>query len=220
VGSSHTLINHPFRICGIVKPGKLIRIAVERSALQTMDDAPGKISAIYVKADSQADILPLRDALKQRLYPLPVLTIDEIVGQLTSSAPSLGSLRIFTDVVVWIGVVIAFAVVCLAQYMAVLQRTREIGILKSLGASKLFILTIIQAEAIGLGLGGSAFGIILSFGARWVIHTLVPASIQMSIVYDWWPRATGIIVLAAILGATYPGLSAASHDPIEALAYE
>ena len=220
VGSTVMQVNHPWRVCGIVEPGKLIRLAVQRSTLQQVDDAPGKISTIYVKADSQANIKPLKEELQDLLPSLKVMTMTELVGQLTNNAPSLGALRIFTRVVVGIGVVIAFAVVCLAQYMAVLQRTREIGILKSLGASKGFVLGIIQAEAIGLGLGGSAFGIILSYGARWLIHALVPASIQMSIVYEWWPIATGIILCAAVFGALYPGLSAASHDPIEALAYE
>ena len=64
-----------------------------------------------------------------------------------------------------IGVVIGFAVVCLSMYMAVLQRTREIGILKSLGASKGFILGIILSEALLLGLGGTILGILMSYGA-------------------------------------------------------
>jgi putative ABC transport system permease protein len=220
VGSRYSVLDHKWRICGIVKPGKLIRIAVDRKQLQTLDDVQSKISVIYVKADSQANILSLRDQLREQLAPLKVYTMTEVTGQLTDNAPSLGALRIFTRVVVGIGVVIAFAVVCLAQYMAVLQRTREVGMLKSLGASKMFILGIIEVEAIGLGVGGSALGILFSYGAQWLIQRLVPASIQMAIVYEWWPIAAGIIIFASIMGALYPGLSAASHDPIEALAYE
>jgi putative ABC transport system permease protein len=71
----------------------------------------------------------------------------------------------FIAVVMGIGVVIGFAVVCLSMYMAVLQRTREIGILKSLGASKGFILGIILSEAFFLGLGGTILGILMSYGA-------------------------------------------------------
>ena len=71
-----------------------------------------------------------------------------------------------------------------------------------------------------LGLGGTLLGIVLSFGAQWLIATLVPASIQMAIVYAWWPIACVIILAAAAFGALYPGLNAARHDPIEALAYE
>ncbi len=119
-----------------------------------------------------------------------------------------------------IGVVIGFAVVCLSMYMAVLQRTREIGILKSLGGSKGFILRCILSEALLLGIGGTILGILMSYGAYWLIKTLVPASLPMVIVYEWWPIAGGITIVGALLGALYPGLTAAAHDPIEALAYE
>src|SRR6185312_3056232 len=119
-----------------------------------------------------------------------------------------------------IGVVIGFSVVCLSMYMAVLQRTREIGILKSLGGSKGFILRIILAEALLLGIGGTILGILMSFGAYWLIRTLQPASLPMMIVYKWWPIAGGITLAGTVLGALYPGLTAAAHDPIEALAYE
>jgi putative ABC transport system permease protein len=117
-------------------------------------------------------------------------------------------------------VVIGFAVVCLSMYMAVLQRTREIGILKSLGGSKAFILRIILAEALIMGVGGTALGIVMSYGAWWLIKTIVPASIQMVIAYDWWPIALLITLVGTGLGALYPGFTAAQSDPIEALAYE
>ena len=67
---------------------------------------------------------------------------------------------------------------------------------------------------------GTILGVIMSFGAQALIRGLVPASIQMAIVPYWWPIALGIMLASAALGAIYPGLSAARHDPIEALAYE
>jgi putative ABC transport system permease protein len=106
------------------------------------------------------------------------------------------------------------------MYMAVLQRTREIGILKSLGGSKSFILRIMLTEAAGLAIGGTIIGILLTYGARWAISTFVPASFPMIIVQSWWPKAFAITLIGALLGALYPGMSAAGHDPIEALAYE
>ena len=71
-----------------------------------------------------------------------------------------------------------------------------------------------------LGIGGTILGIIMSYGAYWLIHALVPASLPMVIVYEWWYIAGVITVIGALLGALYPGLTAAAHDPIEALAYE
>jgi putative ABC transport system permease protein len=71
-----------------------------------------------------------------------------------------------------------------------------------------------------MGFFGTVIGILLSFVARWVILTLVPASLQQAIVPDWWPIAGLIALAASLLGALYPGLHAARQDPIEALAYE
>jgi putative ABC transport system permease protein len=133
---------------------------------------------------------------------------------------TIPGLREFIWVIIAIGVIIGFAVVCLSMYMAVLQRTREIGILKSLGASKGFILRVILLEALLLGVGGTVLGILMSYGAYWLIHTFVPASIPMVIVYEWWWISGIITLIGAGFGALYPGISAARHDPIEALAYE
>jgi putative ABC transport system permease protein len=117
-------------------------------------------------------------------------------------------------------VLIGAAVASLSMYMAIMQRTREIGILKSLGASRFWIVKIILFEALFLGLGGSVLGIIFSFASRWLLARLVPASLPQAIVPGWWPIAAGIAMGAAVVGALYPGIIAARQDPIEALAYE
>ena len=218
-GDPLELMNRPWHISGIVEGGKLSHVLVPIKTLQTLDSATGKLSVIYLKLDDPANTELVMDDLKKQLPDYTIWSMADVASQLQESVNSQG-LNDFIGVVVGIGVVIGFAVVCLSMYMAVLQRTREIGILKSLGGSKLFILQIIWAEALLLGLGGTALGILLSFGARWAIETLKPASFQMEIVYVWWPIAAAITLVGASLGALYPGLSAARHDPIEALAYE
>jgi putative ABC transport system permease protein len=106
------------------------------------------------------------------------------------------------------------------MYMAVLQRTREIGIFKSLGATKGFVMGLILAEAFSLGLGGTIVGIAFSFGTRWIMSIIQPASLPEAIVLAWWPRAGLVVIGACLLGALYPGMMAVRQDPIEALAYE
>jgi putative ABC transport system permease protein len=222
VGDRLTLLNHEWRISGIMEGGKLTRIAVPLTTMQKVKGDEGKISQIYLKLDdpknTAAVVAYLKAHPKLDGYQDSIIPFEEFTSMLNVN--NIPALRAFTIVIVGIGVVIGFAVVCLSMYMAVLQRTREIGILKSMGGSKGFILSIILAEALMLGIGGSLLGIVMSYGAYWLIHTLVPASFPMIIVYEWWPIAGGITLLATGLGALYPGLSAAAHDPIEALAYE
>ncbi len=104
------------------------------------------------------------------------------------------------------------------MYTAVMERTREIGILKSLGASKLYIVDVIFRETVLLALGGILVGIIFSLVAKSGIDTR--STLRVVVTGGWILRATGIAIGGAILGALYPAFKAAQKDPIDALAYE
>jgi len=218
-GQTTTVMNRPWRVSGVIEGGKLGHILVPLATLQDLDSATGKVSQVLLKLDNPANTAAAIQALRERLGPeYPIWSMEDLVSQL--SVNNIHGVKEFTIVIIVIGVVIGFAVVCLSMYMAVLQRTREIGILKSLGGSKAFILGIILSEALLMGIGGTLLGIVLSYGAYWLIGAIVPASIPMIIVHAWWPIAGVITLFGAGLGALYPGLSAARQDPIEALAYE
>ena len=214
------VLNRPWRISGVVEGGKLARLAVPMRTLQDLTGNTGKISMIYVKADKPGDINTVLAGLKTLLPEYNIYTMEEFTSLLTVENVQGGALSTFIDVMVAIGVVIGFAVVLLSMYMAVLQRTREIGILKALGASRWFILKVILAEAVVMGFCGTIVGIGLSFAARALIQALYPASLTQAVVPEWWPIAGAITLVGVLLGALYPGLSAAAQDPIEALAYE
>lgn len=220
VGDAIEILNTKWRVCGIVENGKFTRIAFPLEVLQRKAGHVGQVSQVYLKLDNPANTDAVIRYIKSQpgWDDYPVDSIAEFTSLMTTSDP--GGLQAFTAVVMGIGVVIGFLVAYLSMYMAVLQRTREIGILKSLGATNTFILGVILAEAGVQGLGGCALGILLSFGARWLIHFMVPASLTMEMVESWWPVASGIVLAATLFGALYPGLSAARQDPIEALAYE
>jgi putative ABC transport system permease protein len=214
------ILNHRWHVSGVVEGGKLAHLSVPMRTLQDLTGNTNKVSQIFVKAGQPADIPSVMAELKANTF-LPdynIYTMQEFTSLLT--VENVGGLSTFINVMVGIGVVIGFAVVLLSMYMAVLQRTREIGILKALGASRWYILKIILAEAVVMGIGGTIVGIGLSFVARALILALYPASLTQAITPDWWPRAALIALAGVLLGALYPGLSAAAQDPIEALAYE
>ncbi len=218
VGSNLKLFNHEWRVTGIVEPGKLSHAFVDLASLQDLTDQQHKVSQIYVKLDSPGNANAVAAELKKLLPDYPIFTRQEWESLI--SVNNIPLLATFIHVIIGIGVVIGFAVVSLSMYMAVLQRTREIGILKSLGASKRFIMNLMMWEALSLGFGGTIVGIVLSFGTRAVMKAIVPASLPQAIVPDWWWIAGLIAIGAALLGALYPGWIAVRQDPIEALAYE
>jgi putative ABC transport system permease protein len=218
VGKIVELAGHQWRVAGIVKPGKLNRVFVDLRRLQFLTGNTGKVQLIYVKVDKPENINSVIAELQKLLVDYPIRSMEEYTALFTSS--NIPALSRFTGVMVGIAIFIGFAVVCLSMYMAVLQRTREIGILKSLGASRWYVMNIILREAVMLALVGTALGIAMSYGAKWLIQAFVPATFPPAVDPSWWPAAAAIALLGAVLGALYPGLRAARMDPIEALSYE
>ncbi len=217
-GDKLKLFDRNWNVAGVVEPGKLAHIFLPIEVVQDFDGTQGRIAQIYLKLDDPANTGMVIDSIKVLLPRYWVISVDDWVSM--TSADNVPFLRPLLNVIIGVAVLIGAAVASLSMYMAIQQRTREIGILKSLGASKLLVLKIILLEALFLGLGGSILGIGFSFLSRWLLARFVPASLPQAIVPQWWPIAAGIAMASALLGALYPGMLAARQDPIEALAYE
>jgi putative ABC transport system permease protein len=218
VGDTIMQLNRPWRVSGIYQPGMLTRVVVPLQTLQELTANTGKVSMVYVKLDDPARTDQVVSQLRSVLKDYRINSMEEITS--LYSVSSVPMLKGFIWVVVGIGVVFGFVVVLLSMYTAVLERTREIGVLKALGASPAYILNILLRETVVLAIAGSILGILLSYVTRFVIHNVVPASLIQAIVPEWWPIATAIAIVGALLGALGPGLKAARQDAIEALAYD
>ena len=221
VGQTWKMLNHNWHVTGIIQPGMLGRLVVQLKPLQdlTGNATPARISQILVKIDNPA----LTDSVVAQLNKvlqgnLTAISWQAFVGQF--SINNIPQLRSFIFVITGLAVIVAFLVVFLSMYTAVVERTRELGILKALGAKPLTIIDMLVRESIVLALGGCVLGIALSFVAKGLIMSVMPASMQVVAVPDWWPRAALIALSGALLGAIYPGLKAARQDAIEALSYE
>ncbi|MFQ5792413.1 MAG: ABC transporter permease, partial [Acidobacteriota bacterium] len=128
------------------------------------------------------------------------------------------SLNLFLEVVIGLATVISGLVVLLAMYTAVTERTREIGILKSLGASKQFIVTVIEKEALLI----SALGVIVGLFAAALTKVGITEFTSLVVEFEvkWMAIAASVALLGGALGALYPALHAANQDAVKALAYE
>lgn len=219
IGDTMEILNHSFRICGIVENGRGARKFVPMSTLQELIGAKDKASVFYVKLDDPANADAVVAAVKSQpgMEKYSVLSTPDYLSMMTPS--HLPGFRPFIGVVIGVSLIIGFLVIFQAMYTAVMERTREIGILKSIGASKAYIVNVILRETILLALAGIAVGIGVSLAARVGIQQRWPlVHIDRSNV--WMLRATLIAIVGATLGALYPAYKAAQKDPIDALAYE
>jgi putative ABC transport system permease protein len=219
VGDTMEILNKPFRVSGIVENGRGARKFVPMATLQELIGAKDKASVFYVKLDDPANLQAVVEAVKNQpgMEKYSVLSMQEYLSMMTPS--HLPGFRPFIGVVIGVSLVIGFLVIFQSMYTAVMERTREIGILKSMGASKLYIVNLVLRETVLLALAGIIVGIAASMLARVGIQERWPL-VHIDGSADWMLRATVVAIVGATVGAIYPAYKAAQKDPIDALAYE
>jgi putative ABC transport system permease protein len=217
VGQELHILGHDFHVAGVVEHGKGARLFVLMSSLQEMSGAIDKASIFFVKCDRTDHTPAVMDEIRQLLPGYEIRPLKDFISLMTSS--TLPGLSAFINVMISIAVAIGFLVIFLAMYTTIIERTREIGVLKSLGASKGYIVEIILSETTLLCVIGTVFGIGLSFFMRWVFTSIFP-SMTIMILPKWILLAGIIAVVGGLLGSSYPAWVASRKDPVEALAYE
>jgi putative ABC transport system permease protein len=192
-------------------------VPIETLAALTGSD--GKASIIYIKADDPAN----DGAIRQQILSTPglqgyrVQSMADIISMYTP-ARFPGFDRAL-DVVITIAVIVGFLVIFQSMYTAVMERTREIGILKSMGASKLTIVSVVLRECGVLAVAGVLVGIAATFCVRALLAVRFPG-FAFELTGAWIVNGAMIAFAGALCGALYPAWMAARKDPIDALAYE
>jgi len=219
VGETITILNHPFRICGIVESGKGSRKLVPLETLGSLMGTDGKASVIYLKSDDPANIELIRNEIHatRGLEGYKVLTMSDLLALYTPSR--IPGFDLALKVVISIAVIVGFLVIFQSMYTAVLERTREIGILKALGSSKATIVSVVLRETAVLAVAGVLVGIAATYGVRELLHVKF-ATFSFELTPAWIGWGSLIAFAGALFGSVYPAWMASRKDPIDALAYE
>ncbi len=219
LGDTIQVFNRPFRISGIVANGKGGRKFIPIKTLGAFNGAENNASFFYVKTDNPAN----EDLVRNEIHKVPgmseyeVHTVEEIASQMTPDR--LPGFNIALRVVISIAFIVGFLVIFQSMYTAVLERTREIGILKSLGASKLYIVNVVLRETSLFTVAGILVGLILTFVIKAVLSERFP-TLPFPVEVSWMLYTAALAFIGSLLGALYPAWKAAQKDPIDALAYE
>jgi putative ABC transport system permease protein len=217
VGQKVELVGHTFTVSGIVEHGKGARLFVSLKTAQDMTGQQGKASLFFIKLNHPEQVQMVIDRIKLLLPTYSVIPLKEYEKLMMSN--NMPALNAFISSVVFIALCIGVLVIFLSMYTTITERTREIGILRSLGASKSFIVGLIFQESAAVCLIGVVVGIGASFGIARAIQAVFPTLLVL-ITPDWILKASMFAVLSGIIGSFYPSLKAAAQDPVEALAYE
>ncbi len=216
-GMQMTLLNHTFTVSGICRSGAVVRVFVPLRTLQEMNGTPDKATAMFIKADENDNVQNIYQRLKATFPGLALVRTSD--ASLLLQDTSLPGLKEFSLTVVLVSTILSFMVILLAMYTTIFERTREIGILKSLGASRGFIVAIILKESVIICCLGLMFGIGASAIIRKTITAAFPTlQVSMSAKDILFACAMGLV--GGTLGALYPAYKAARQDPVRALSYE
>jgi putative ABC transport system permease protein len=219
VGDTITELNTDFRISGIVEHGRGARKLLPIDTMGKLEGATGKCSIFYIKVDDPVNDQLVMDEIHKTpgLADYPIMTMEEWMSEMTPE--KLPGFNLALRVVTGIAVIVGFLVIFQSMYTAVLERTREIGILKSMGASKPTIVTVVLRETAILAVVGVVVGIGGTYGVKFALLHAFPTQ-HFEITAQWLVQGTGIAFAGALCGALYPAWMAARKDPIDALAYE
>jgi putative ABC transport system permease protein len=215
VGGTVTLFERPFKIVGVYQPPGGGRIKVPLSTLQEQVGAEGRASAILVKCADPSKQDEVGARILER-FPDDQLVFTRDLPEIY--ATGVPALNVFIKVVVGVAAAISVLVILLAMYTTVTERTRQIGILKSLGMSKSSIAWVIEQEAIVVSLLGVAVGVLLTLIARFAVMRVTSLTIEIE--PRWILVSLVVGLLGGSVGALYPALRAARQDAVEALSYE
>jgi len=215
LGDTVNLVNHPFRICGIVAHGKGARFFIPIKTGQDMVGADKRVSMFFVR--SKGDTEGTRAQILQLDPQNRIRSMSEYVTLMSSS--NLPEMKPFIRTMVGLGIVVSFLVVLMNMHTMVMERTREIGILKALGFTRLEVVKMLLGETAVLAVVGSLAGIAITFLTQAILKETNP-SLPILLTPGWVLGSIGLALLGAGLGATVPAVRASSFDPVEALSYE
>ena len=214
VGDTIEVFGKKLKVAGIYAPESGARVKMSLASLQSYLSSPNKCSYVAVKC---ADPEQQEDVQKRINAELPGNSI-QLMRDLPSFERAIPGLDGFIKTIMVLSTIVSSLVILLAMYTTITERTREIGVLKSLGASKRFIIGIIEKEAITISLIGVAVGIIVAYIIGWGIRSATTLHVEFQL--SWILVAAGIGLAAGIGGAFYPAVRAANQDAVKALSYE
>jgi len=215
IGDKFGIYDRDFEIVGAYEPSAGARIKIPLSTMQTQLGSDGKVSGFLVKIKDGQDPHMVGDRLNKQFPETQIILTSELEDLYMQGVPAL---NVFLNVVVGVAAGVSVLIILLTMYTTVTERTRQIGVLKSLGMSNPGIAWTIVQEALLISLGGVLFGLLATIALKFILTKWTTLIVSID------PKLVAMIlvigILSGVIGALYPGLKAARLDAVEALNYD
>src|SRR5215203_5249659 len=215
VGDTISLYERPFTIVGTYEPAGGARMKIPLSTMQTQLGSEGKVSSVLVAIKPGYTADQVAQFLQDRFPNNQIILTRDLEELYMAGFPAM---NVFLNVFIGVAAVISALVILLTMYTTVTERTRQIGIMKSLGMSNFQIAWTIAQEAILISFCGILAGVLLTVVLRFLLTRITTLEVEIS-----WPvlAITFVVgLIGGVLGALYPAMKAARLDAVEALSYE
>ena len=216
-GENYRVFDHDWHVAGVVEHGKGARLFVPLARLQELVGARDKASVFFLKCTRPEHTQDVIERMRQDFPGYEIRPLKDFLSLMT--ATNLPGLETFINAMIALAVAIGLLVIFLSMYTTVIERTRDIGVLKSMGADKDFIVRALLSESAMVCVFGIFAGIGLSYAARAGFMAKYP-TVTILITLGWILRAAVIALIGAVFGASYPAWMASRKDPVEALSYD
>ena len=215
-GDKLPMIDREFTVAGICRAGAGGRLYARLVDIQQAIGTPDRASFFLVKGRSALEADKLAKALEARFPGHKITPVAQVSQEMQSNATGL---KEFKQAITGMAVVISFLVVLLAMYTTIIERTREIGILRAIGASQTKVVQLVINESALICLSGVVVGIALAVGGRWFLPRVFP-TLSVQLTQGWAVIASALGLVGGLLGSLYPAVKAARMDPVQALNFE
>jgi len=218
VGDTVQLLGRVFRIVGVVETGVAGRVLAPLQTLRELTVAGERHASMYfLKLRPGLDPVGAAEAFQRRMGETARVELKSEYGRLLRE--SFASVDLYMTASSGVALATCFLFILLTMHTMVIERTREIGILKALGVTRLGLVRLSLCEALLISLAGVAIGITLAVAVRGLLGAVVPL-LTVELTGGQLLAALTLGVLGGTLSALYPGWRAARLDPAAALLYE
>jgi ABC-type antimicrobial peptide transport system permease subunit len=221
VGDSLRLLDSVFRVVGIYETGVSFEdsgVVVSLRDAQRLAGRPHQVSMYTIKLRDPERVEAVREYLEANFPEIDVTLTSEFAEIM----PDLQNMDMMVEQISFLAMLIGGVGMLNTMLMSVLERTREIGVLRSLGWRRRQVIGMILEEALALGIVGGTCGIVLGMAIAWGITQIPGVGGMLAPRYGPGLFVQALVVALATggLGGIYPAWRATRMRPVEALRYE